>query len=368
MARSALVLALAVFCAACSSGGSSGNNAQPPAPPPVFYTIDAPYDGFSGTRFTIPQGISASGEIAGYGQDFNNLSTAFVQSPSGSLSMFAPPFGYSVYPPPTAPSGGSTALDINASGTVVGSYSTEDILAPNVTSFGFTRTAGASFTRIDFPGSTFTFANAINAQGDVAGTFGDSNQAVHGFLCTSDGIYTSFDLPNGVISSVVRLTDTDGIAGNFIDSSSTSHGFLRLANGSVTQIDAPGAVVGYGTVLNDKNASGVIVGSLLTSSGSHSFSRATDGTFTVFDPSGTGPASSSPGINTAGLIVGDYSDSQFVTHGYIRNLDGTFTILDDPSAGQVHNCGTFPYRINDSGQIIGTYVDAQGAHHGFVRK
>ena len=74
-------------------------------------------------------------------------------------------------------------------------------------------------------------------------------------------------------------------------------------------------------------------------------------------------------INSAGTIVGNYSDANNAIHGYLRSPDGTFTTIDAPNAFQGANSpGTFITHINARGAIVGYYFDAQGTRHGFVRE
>jgi uncharacterized membrane protein len=67
------------------------------------------------------------------------------------------------------------------------------------------------------------------------------------------------------------------------------------------------------------------------------------------------------GINTAGDIVGYYSDPTFITHGFLLS-QGVFTTIDAPGSSQ-----TFCADLNDSGEIVGYYLDASGrGPHGFL--
>ena len=55
------------------------------------------------------------------------------------------------------------------------------------------------------------------------------------------------------------------------------------------------------------------------------------------------------------------------SHGFLRSRDGTLTTIDAPSVCQTSN-GTFVAGINSAGLIVGSYTDASCAHfHGFLR-
>ena len=51
-----------------------------------------------------------------------------------------------------------------------------------------------SYTTIDLPGSTVTFAQAINTAGEIVGFYKDSFFLEHGFL-DINGTYTTFQVP-----------------------------------------------------------------------------------------------------------------------------------------------------------------------------
>jgi len=315
------------------------------------------------TVSTFAVDIDSNGNVLGSAMDANNFNIAFVRNPSGTILPGVFGYGYTTY----QKYGGAFAMGMNSS-SIVGSYNP----GPMLSGLAFrcipspTGIPAYACGPVAVPGSVFSSAECINEQGDIAGSFTDSSKVPHGFLLTFGGTFAPFDVPGTTYLEGARITASDEIIGYFADANSAWHGLIRSADGTITQIDAPGATnqPGYGTFPNDINANGTIVGGVYTISSSHSFFRASDGTFTVFDPPNVGTkGSSASGINTVGVIVGTFTDSNSVNHGYIRNLDLSFTTLDDPNA----TAGTSASRINDSGQVVGTYADAQGSH-GFVRK
>lgn len=68
-------------------------------------------------------------------------------------------------------------IAINPSGAITGFYASDSV-------HGFLRAADGTITTFDPPGSTFTFAAAINPKGEVAGAFIDASGVVHGFVRT----------------------------------------------------------------------------------------------------------------------------------------------------------------------------------------
>jgi hypothetical protein len=242
-----------------------------------------------------------------------------------------------------------------------------------------------TFTTIDAPGAGAgslqgTIGIAIDAGGDVTGTFSDSNNTLHGFLKESSGGEFSIDAP-GAGSQQDNGTEAAGInasgeiAGYFFDTQGLEHSFIR---GTITVLDAPnaGTASDQGTLLTDMNSAGVIVGGINVGvvngvGTTHSLILAADGTYTIFDPPQSAVHSSlAQGINDSGVVVGEYRDANLVRHGYLRDPDGTFVSFDDPNAAQLPlsevNTGTTPRRMNASGAVTGYYSDSNGARHAFV--
>jgi hypothetical protein len=353
---------LIVLCICLSGcGSSSSGSATTPVPPaPAFYTIDIPDELATITQGTLPTDINGSGEVVGFGPSPTGAWVGFTYSSSGVLTPFAAPNATDTK------LFGTVCWAINSPGTAAGSFTAG--IFPTTSTLGYTRAGDGSFQVIQEPGSTFVAPEVINDQGDIAGIFSDANSASHGFILTTNGTFSSFDIPGAATDSVnaIRITASDTVVGNFVDANSIWHGYIRTADGTVSVVDAPGASTqtGTGTTIDDMNTEGTIVGSVYP----HSFLRAADGMFVIFDPPDTGKSSSANGINTAGAISGTFSDVNGLLHGYIRDPDGAFTVIDNPNASSVAGSGTTVSRINDAGQIIGTYTDAQGVNHGFVRK
>jgi hypothetical protein len=71
------------------------------------------------------------------------------------------------------------------------------------------------------------------------------------------------------------------------------------------------------------------------------------------------------GINSSGLISGNYGDAKDVTHGFLLS-HGHYTTFDDPSAGTAAGQGTNASGLNDRGQVVGLYWDPNSVGHGFL--
>jgi hypothetical protein len=143
-----------------------------------------------------------------------------------------------------------------------------------------------------------------------------------------------------------------------------------------TEFDAPqaGTHSGQGTFPQDNNPAGTITGYYIDAATVfHGFLRTTDRAITSFDPPGSGTLKGSSqgtvplSIDTAGEIVGQFQDENYLFHGFLRAVDATFTIIDAPNAGTAANQGTIAGSINSQGVIAGYYIDANNMFHGFER-
>lgn len=232
------------------------------------------------------------------------------------------------------------------------------------------------------PGASYTLdlgatPRAIDSNGDVAGSYLDSNNASHGFLRSAgQTAVTVFDAPGGGTASdegtyVQDMNSSATVVGWVADAQRVNHGFLRAANGDFTIFDVPGS---SGTQPFGINDSGMVTGEFLDANqGAHGFVRAADGSLVTFDVPGaassqyvgTIPAR----INTAGMVVGTFQDTHFVPHGFVRRTDGSLIILDAPGATQQPGNGTQAQDINDAGLVVGLLYGPLfngTGHHSFV--
>src|SRR5439155_812083 len=140
------------------------------------------------------------------------------------------------------------------------------------------------------------------------------------------------------------------------------------AQGEFTSFDAPGAGTGpgQGTGPNQMTAAGTIVGNYVdTNFVTHGFVRTAQGTFTTIDVPGA-LRTQALGMTQA-RIVGFYRDTSRVRRGYVLGPDGKFVTFDAPGAGTGPGQGTFPEAINVVGMVSGNYVDSNNVNHGFLR-
>jgi hypothetical protein len=171
----------------------------------------------------------------------------------------------------------------------------------------------ASYITFSVPGAVSTIAQAINSNGDVAGTWFDASQQVHGFIRTSAGTITTFDLPPmppEMVFLISSINIQDQVAGIWPpqDGEGSTLGFL-VSGGVVTTIDPQGSSNIYSAIVND-----------------------------------------------SGAIAGNYYDSGTgKSEGYIIASDGTLTSFLGPDGDEIYTVGGF----NDNGDIAGTLTNFQ---------
>jgi probable HAF family extracellular repeat protein len=90
-----------------------------------------------------------------------------------------------------------------------------------------------TFTQIDVPRASNTFALGINDRGQIIGNFFDAGGNRHGFLLDND-MFTQIDHPDG-LTATSGINDRGQIGGAFEDAGGVFHGYL-LDNGVFTQM------------------------------------------------------------------------------------------------------------------------------------
>ena len=297
-----------------------------------------PYAALSPGQGTVPTSIDPAGDVAGTYIDENTVNHGFVRASNGTITLFdAPNAG-------TRKTQGTAAMAINDSGVIAGFYTGLNAYN-NFQGYGFVRNANGVIATISIPANSYNpQVYAVNAAGEIAGSYVDSYNYRHGFVLTASGTFTEFDPPGGSTSNAqgpgpARMTGTlplgidaaGDIAGTYSDSKNIRHGFYRTANGTITTFDPPGVGTGIRLI------------------------------------QGTLPFSISPSGNA---ISGLYSDATGVYHGFVRNTaSGAISTFDAPGAGAAGTSafpGTVAFAVNDTGNLAGAYTDSKGVVHGFL--
>jgi hypothetical protein len=323
--------------------------------------FNVPAAGKSKGQGTVGDAIADDGSIIGFYYDSNTVPHGFLRSPSGKFTEFDPPASVGTFP-----------NGMNSKLAIVGDFSDS-----NGVYHGFLRSPQGKLTTLDDPkaGKALgqgTIAGNINTSGEIVGYYLDSNTVYHGFMRTPAGKFTSFDAPGAGTGQYQGtqpaftdgLTDAGAVAGTYVDSSSMSHGFMRASDGTFKTFGVAGSFGTYVAGINSKNT---IAGQYVASD-FFGFVRTPDGKITSFDVlSGTSGFSVGT-INAAGAITGWYDDAKLAWHGYVRDPNGRITKFSVAGAGTGSGQGTLPYANNSTGAITGVYVDSRGVYHGFQRE
>lgn len=198
-----------------------------------------------------------------------------------------------------------------------------------------------------------SFVHAINASGQMVGTYYDSADIGHGFLY-SGSTFTTIDPPGSTSTSAWGISDVGLIVGFYSDASGGHNSFL-YKKGTFTTIEYPHAAQ---TIANGINSAGDIVG--YYDDPSHGF-LLKGGTYSSCDFP-MAESTEAYGINDAGEIAGTYIDASDVEHGFTYS-GGMFTQVDVPGAAD-----TELYRIKNNKNVVGIVKDSLGEVHGFIGK
>jgi uncharacterized membrane protein len=142
----------------------------------------------------------------------------------------------------------------------------------------------------------------------------------------------------------------------------TALGFTPGGKGyTFLPIDDPSAGPG-GTSVFGINSAGVMAGNYADPAGVIYGFVLNGGEFTTVTVPGSS-YSELAHINSQGTAVGDFIDAEGVDRGFTYSSDGTITYLPDPAPGAF----TIPIGINDRGAITGPYsTDNYATFHGFI--
>ncbi len=236
-----------------------------------------------------------------------------------NLQIIPTPFSSSFYPAVVL------NLAINDSGSIAGSLLNSTV---NPFPIGFAVPAGGSPIAIQAPGSEMTSVSGINNSGTLVG------------YSSSFGPNQGFTYSGGTFAPVTAGTSPEltGI-NNHGDIIGNQGGSAFLIHGSViTSFSVPGFSATTSSGLNDSDQ---VVGSAFNSTGPQSgYLRQSDGTITAlnFVPFG---------INNAGIVVGDASQSNSGSIVMINGAEYTFSI---PGASYTNLDA-----INNNDEVVGVY-------------
>jgi len=235
------------------------------------------------------------------------------------------------------------------------------------------RAQSYTFTAIDVPGASSTFAEGINNQGQIVGAYSyppadqDGHQARNVFVLTN-GSFSTFGYPGAYYSIGYGINNAGQIVGicqaEYYGTFGPCQDFYGIAEGwvktggSYATVSFPGAI-SYATNATGINDSGQVVGQYELPSGSAYGYLLSGGSYTTVNPFG-GVGSTANGINNAGDIVGFYCQGNCTQVGFLQS-GGNVTTITYPGASSTVAVG-----INNSDEVVGYYLSAAGLYQGFL--
>ena len=326
----------------------------------VFMTYDFP--DAAETRFYA---LGNNGQAAGYYVDSNGNHRGVVLTTAGELQPYDFP--------------GSVETEIWGISDSTGNLTGNFIDAEDGIRRGFTGTE-TGIEIIEFPGASETFADFINSQGGMVGSFVDADGIYQPYVRTPTGRFVSLSLPradkleyffvhgiNDAQTIVSRAKVVDGVQVTYV-------GTFR---GGLQPFKFPESVSTEGYNINQD---GSIVGNYESADGSiHGFiARPAQDTDAPVDPEPvvattygtyTFETIDVPGVEflavTASSDFEDYAGNARSADGEkevgFTLIDGVFTTYDFPGAKN-----TYFYALGNDGRAAGHYEDSEGLYHGVI--
>ncbi len=216
------------------------------------------------------------------------------------------------------------------------------------------------FTVSDGPGGGATTFNGISNPGAVVG-FTSLNGKNANFVRSAGGQFTAVDIGDpaaGMINGINTAGSIVGVA--------NGNGFKIIAGGTQKAITPPGSSASVAFGINDL---GVIVGQYTAGATSPGFVDI-NGMITTINPTAKAMVTNAQGINTAGLVIGFYSEDGMHQHGFTYDIQTQkIALLPDPSTDRTKADGLFLTQflsINDNGEAVGYYQTNNGSQFGFL--
>jgi probable HAF family extracellular repeat protein len=250
----------------------------------------------------------------------------------------------------------STALGINNSGEIVGSYS--DFSGTHAFLY-----SGGTMQNIAQLGSSTSAAYGINSSGQIVGEYDLTGNGEPRAFLYSGGVLTNLGTldgdETGAESHAYAINNNGQIVGSSTSTNGLGNGGMGIAflysNGTMASLGGPG-LTSEATSIND---SGQIAGDYSTNAPSSTTAFLYEnGTVKAIGPQGDLTPTKASGINSNGEIAGtassaghfDSSAAYLYAGGIISNLSAS-----DSSVSMYHATA-----INNSNQIVGWVGDGDG--------
>ena len=230
-------------------------------------------------------------------------------------------------------------------------------------------------TSLEFPGATATFADFVNSDGNLFGSYIDADGFFQEYAYSSDGRYVAFELTNaenleffyvhGVNDALVRIA-RGKVFGDVIRT------YLGTFTDGLRELKVPDSVSTQGYNINQD---GSVVGFYDTPDGRrHGFIANPTEVVNqpVFEITGfnyTYESIDVPGVDFLALTASsDFEDYA----GYTKSTDGekfvAFTLIDGvfKTYSFPGSQNTYFYALGNDGRAAGHYEDSEGKHRGII--
>jgi probable HAF family extracellular repeat protein len=202
-----------------------------------------------------------------------------------------------------------------------------------------------------------SFANDMNAAGQVAAVIEDDNGNRHGVFF-ENGHMTALVTPEGRESDARRINDLGEIIGSVCKKDGTWSAFLFNRNDGLRTLGTLGGTNSHGAALNHQ---GEAVGFADTENGDwHAFLYQPGATLRDLGTLG-GKISYANDINNAGQIVGAAARADGYRHAFLYDAEHGMTDL-----GTLGGRSSYAQSINDQGVIVGTAETVNHRWHAFI--
>jgi hypothetical protein len=259
-------------------------------------------------------------------------------------------------------------LGINIHGVIAGYFGSGATGHPNKGYLLKPPYGQSDYVNENFPGSMQTQVTGLNNLGDTCGFWVSNNGTNRGFV-EWNGVYASYKDPHtpdmaGSVNQLLGINNSGIAVGFYNDSKGNAHPYeLNQATGVFTALKIPDAVSATASGINTY---GDVVGFYTDSAGNtESFLITTTGQLVTYQFPG-GSDTQALGINFKDQIVGSYLDSKGVMHGFVLSDPlgpvSHWQKIDDPNGIG----STVVNGINSAGDLVGFYTDSAGNTDGML--
>lgn len=214
------------------------------------------------------------------------------------------------------------------------------------------------------PGATASFAEDINAHGQVAGWFLTAESDCLGFVADANGLtFTFCGAVDQNSSSANSINDAGMVVGTTYSAAGHEAAFICHANAVGLGMAALDGLAGAHGSAHAINAAGQVVGDYLAANGiRRAFVTGPEGKWMSDIGTLGGAFSSAHAINASGQVVGESSTTSENHHAFITGINGS-SMTD---LGTLGGARSYAFGINADGQVAGGAYTSEEVIHAFI--